>query len=418
MMKKKSLILWLGLIASSAQAMTINVFNFRTVTHPTAVTASQQTYVNFFNQVNSKEDKYKFFSEINNKPNYDFIGLEAYPYGQRDPNDNNKNEKDKISLAVSPSKDTFTLIGNGRSNGSDEATPIMFNNQKWKNISSSVQDEIYKNCEKVTSQSGHTAQNQTCHLGTYTGGYGTFPRIATWSVFQNLDTSEKIIYVVAHFPIAGSDPQQGGDFAKNIYAAIINPLRKDFQDTPVVFSADFNTGNPDTFDQQYLSPYAQGLTIASPDNMIKIHTIPSYNQEVKFITNSSQLVSTGGYECGNTGTPNCITDHHPYMIEATLTTSTGPGPVKTCDAPMMPTVIGQDGDAMTITWDKVDNATSYNVYGYPGLTNEIKDKVEGFEYVDDSTKGKSGPFDYYVQANCGNTQSDLSPVNHYQPTTN
>ena len=39
-------------------------------------------------------------------------------------------------------------------------------------------------------------------------------------------------------------------------------------------------------------------------------------------------------------------------------------------------VTGEDGDAMTITWNKVDNATSYNVYGYPGLTNEIKDKVE------------------------------------------
>ena len=104
------------------------------------------------------------------------------------------------------------------------------------------------------------------------------------------------------------------------------------------------------------------------------------------------------------------------MIEATLTTSTGP--VVTCDAPRMPTVTGQDGDAMTISWNKVDNATSYNVYGYPGLTNEIKDNVEGFVYEDDSTKGKSGPFDYYVQANCGATKSDLSPVNHYQPTTN
>lgn len=63
-MKKKSLILWLGLITSSAKAMTINVFNFRTVTHPSAVTASQQTYVNFFNQVNLKKDKYKFFLRL------------------------------------------------------------------------------------------------------------------------------------------------------------------------------------------------------------------------------------------------------------------------------------------------------------------------------------------------------------------
>ena len=48
-------------ILSDINLFLLNVFNFRTVTTLSAVTAGQKTYDNFFNQVNQKDEKYQFF---------------------------------------------------------------------------------------------------------------------------------------------------------------------------------------------------------------------------------------------------------------------------------------------------------------------------------------------------------------------
>ena len=93
-----------------------------------------------------------------------------------------------------------------------------------------------------------------------------------------------------------------------------------------------------------------------------------------------------------------------------------PVPPSDCQTPLAPIVEGKSGDTMKLTWASVTGAISYNIYGYPGQSNLLA-TVSTLSYNDLSTKGKLGPFDYYLQAVCDHGSSNLSKVNHYNPTS-
>ncbi|WP_139121604.1 exonuclease/endonuclease/phosphatase family protein [Piscirickettsia litoralis] len=354
---------------------------------------------------------------MNNKSPYDFISLEAYPVDQH--NREGQSEKDVIASVVGDGD--YKLIGNGRSGGHGEATPIMYNNANWHSVTDAdLERKIQSNCSKYDSQSGHGLADQTCSLGSYNqdAPFGKPHRIATWGVFQSASQpSQKIIYVVSHFPVGGGGPD-GYEFGRRIDETIINPLREEYKGAPVVLSADFNGAMPDAYDKVGLNPFVAGATIAAPDNWIKIHYIPSYNQSIRLSElGQYQLIPTHtrdiNYECENGANPACLSDHHDNMIDATFSFS-GSGPSLPCPTPDEPTVSGQSGAAMQISWSKVKGATSYKVYGYPGKSNLIG-TTSDTRYPDASTVGKAGPFDYYVQALCNSGASELSHVNHYIP---
>ncbi len=421
-------------LASNVHApipLKIRVLNLRTETNPPAST-KQSDYDVFFHSINTQ-----VFPNVHNPPTYDFIGLEAYT--------DHSGEDKLIANAVNG---RYALIGRGRDSqyGGGEATPIMYNTDKWQLLDRSdpteanVQNTIHANCNQIklypysfprkyvqinpsVGDEPSSADNpviNSCQLASSGAMYpndnmgslgGPWPRVVTWGVFESkMQPKQKLIYVVTHFPLHGENPDVGydNDVAKNIYTAIINPLRKAFPQAPVIFSADFNSSAPKTFSTKFLNPQGSSDVVGEGadggDNMIKINYLSSAGDG----ENVTKLVRDNTYtKMAYPVNSGVIMAHHSVVADATFTFDNGSSPTPgSCPKPITAGLSGTysvDTNNVELTWnraDKIKNVVGYVIDGFSGmLPNGEIDNLATTSFSDKDVQG-AGPFTYKIQYLC------------------